>query len=67
MNTYDCTWKGLNVTVDAESSYKSQDAACEKIIAQYPKARVKPYQISTKLIARDGVAVADQPIFGVTQ
>ena len=67
MNTYLCNWNGKAVEVDAESSYKAQDAARAEFQCRHPGARIKAYQISTTLIKRDGIALPVATIERIAQ
>lgn len=55
MNTYGAIWKGLDVVVKAETTYKAQQLALPLLQAKAGRKKVKSYEISVLLMQLDGV------------
>jgi hypothetical protein len=61
MNTYGAWFKGEVIEVEAETTFAAQTAAIGVFAKKFPRHKVKGYQITVLLAAKDGVPVIHDP------
>jgi len=62
MNGYKCFWKQQVCEIEAENSYRAQQAA-EFIFQQNNRRKVKRSDITVVLCEKEGEQVTHQPLF----
>jgi hypothetical protein len=63
MNCYICFYLSKQIVVHAETSYAAQQEAQRKFQIEFPRRKVKGYDISTVPTEIDGKEIIHKPLF----